>query len=207
MSRKNKVVDSMGNTYWESENGNREYERTDCLGDKYREDSGGGRTYERKDWLGNTYRESPDGNREYEKTDWLGNTYREDNHGNRTYEQTDWFGNKYEAKENSGGGCYLTTACVEYAGLPDDCYELQLLRKFRDHVVMRMPNGPAMVLEYYAHAPEIVHAIKKSKAANSELAQILCEVRDIASTIESGSVRIAIWKYRAMYNRLCTKYL
>ena len=26
-------------------------------------------------------------------------------------------------------GCYLTSACIEYAGLSDDCYELETLRK------------------------------------------------------------------------------
>ena len=31
----------------------------------------------------------------------------------------------------NSGGCFLTTACVTYRGLADDCYELNVLRNFR----------------------------------------------------------------------------
>lgn len=58
----------------------------------------------------------------------------------------------------SGGGCYITTAIAEMHGKPDDCDDLQTLRKFRDEF-MRV-HHPAMVADYYAHAPAIVKRIK-----------------------------------------------
>ena len=35
-------------------------------------------------------------------------------------------------KGNDSGGCFLTSACTEARGLPDDCHELTVLRSFRD---------------------------------------------------------------------------
>ena len=35
-------------------------------------------------------------------------------------------------KGDTSGGCYLTSACMYSKGLPDDCYELETLRNFRD---------------------------------------------------------------------------
>lgn len=57
------------------------------------------------------------------------------------------------------GGCYITTAiCKEYER-PDDCYELTLLRGFRDSWLSRQPDGERLIKEYYATAPGIVDFI------------------------------------------------
>ena len=67
------------------------------------------------------------------------------------------------SSSNSGGGlCYLTTVVCEYFGYPDDCYELETLRDFRDNWLAQQPDGPRMVKEYYEIAPSIVECIKKS---------------------------------------------
>lgn len=51
---------------------------------------------------------------------------------------------------NGGISCFLTTACCQYKGLPDDCEELTILRKFRDDCVPKK-----MVEEYYRLAPKM----------------------------------------------------
>jgi hypothetical protein len=57
-------------------------------------------------------------------------------------------------------GCFLTTACTAARGLPDDCMELQTLRAFRDNYMKtQASDGPAMIREYYATAPQIVSVI------------------------------------------------
>lgn len=56
-----------------------------------------------------------------------------------------------------GGGCFITTAICKTLGLPDDCYELQTLRKFRD--TWFTENNPDDIKQYYAEAPAIVAAI------------------------------------------------
>lgn len=59
-----------------------------------------------------------------------------------------------------GGGCYITTACVEVMGLEDDCYELQTLRKFRDKHMLDSIEKCHKVADYYFHAPKVVENLK-----------------------------------------------
>lgn len=64
--------------------------------------------------------------------------------------------------QQSSGGCFLTSACVEAKGLEDDCKELTVLRNFRDSYLKNTENGPADICEYYHIAPKIVEKIKQS---------------------------------------------
>lgn len=66
----------------------------------------------------------------------------------------------YKGNQDSGG-CYLTTACVEAKGLPDDCEELTILRNFRDHWLKKQSGGAEEIAEYYATAPQIVAEVNK----------------------------------------------
>ena len=52
--------------------------------------------------------------------------------------------------------CYITTAVCESLGKPDDCYELNLLRDYRDSYLMKQEDGEALVQRYYDIAPTIV---------------------------------------------------
>lgn len=65
------------------------------------------------------------------------------------------------------GGCFITTAVTQASGKPDDCMELQTLRKFRDEFLLATEDGTALVKHYYAVAPTIVDAIKASPQAAS----------------------------------------
>lgn len=60
---------------------------------------------------------------------------------------------------SSSGGCYLTSACVYAKNLPDDCYELQILRTFRDTWMKGSEEGQKSIEIYYETAPKIVLAI------------------------------------------------
>lgn len=62
--------------------------------------------------------------------------------------------------------CYITTAVCESQKKPDDCYELSLLRSFRDDYLLRSPDGEAMVHEYYDVAPSIVKHIGRREDAD-----------------------------------------
>ncbi|MDO4523105.1 MAG: CFI-box-CTERM domain-containing protein [Eubacteriales bacterium] len=57
--------------------------------------------------------------------------------------------------------CYITTAVCETFGKPDDCYELKLLRNYRDGYLMDSPDGEEIIHEYYDVAPTIVKRINK----------------------------------------------
>ena len=65
-------------------------------------------------------------------------------------------------KTNSGSGatgCYITTACITAKNLPDNCYELETLREFRDNYIVKTPKGKEWVQMYYLNAPNIVERI------------------------------------------------
>lgn len=55
--------------------------------------------------------------------------------------------------------CYITTAVCETFGKPDDCYELELLRDYRDHYLQNRPDGEELIRRYYDVAPTIVKRI------------------------------------------------
>ena len=59
--------------------------------------------------------------------------------------------------------CYITTAVCKTFGKPDDCYELTLLRNYRDQYLMQQENGEEIVYEYYDLAPTIVKHIDQRK--------------------------------------------
>ena len=74
--------------------------------------------------------------------------------------QRDYLGNhRGGAKPSAGIGCFVTAACVEAMSLPDDCYELMLLRLFRREYVEKLPDGAQVLAEYREKAPRIVDAI------------------------------------------------
>lgn len=57
--------------------------------------------------------------------------------------------------------CYITTAVCETFHKPDDCYELTLLRDYRDTYLAAQPDGPEVIREYYDVAPTIVKRIDR----------------------------------------------
>ena len=62
--------------------------------------------------------------------------------------------------------CYITTAVCASLGKPDDCYELNLMRRYRDEYLVNQKGGEEIVAEYYDIAPTIVNRINRME--NSE---------------------------------------
>jgi len=58
--------------------------------------------------------------------------------------------------------CYITTAVCNSLGKPDDCYELSVLRKFRDEWLALQVGGQELIDEYYDTAPVILRQIELS---------------------------------------------
>lgn len=63
---------------------------------------------------------------------------------------------------SSGGGCFLTTAVCDYLGKEDNCYELEMLRSFRDNWLAQQENGDLQISLYYSCAPRLVEKMKAS---------------------------------------------
>lgn len=73
---------------------------------------------------------------------------------------------RYVAAHGTSDGCFLTSACTEARGLPDDCEELTTLRTFRDGYMKSFPQGQTDICQYYHVAPVIVdkiHALPNAK--------------------------------------------
>ncbi len=63
------------------------------------------------------------------------------------------------------GGCYVTTACTQYMGLPDNCFELKILRGLRDRM-MQKPQGKQLIHLYYQKAPTLVRLVNQHPKAD-----------------------------------------
>ena len=57
------------------------------------------------------------------------------------------------------GGCFITTATVNYMGEADNGQTLTALRNFRDTVMNKTANGRKQLDWYYENAPEIVKSL------------------------------------------------
>lgn len=62
--------------------------------------------------------------------------------------------------------CYITTAVCESFGKDNNCYELQMFRKFRDNWLKRQKDGDRLIQEYYQTAPIIVKNIQRQPNAD-----------------------------------------
>lgn len=64
--------------------------------------------------------------------------------------------------------CYITTAVCRSLHKPEDCYELELLRNYRDNYLACTEEGKALVEKYYDIAPTIVKRIDKTADAEEK---------------------------------------
>ncbi len=73
---------------------------------------------------------------------------------------------------SSSGGCYITTAACLALGKPDDCYELQMFRSFRDNWLAAQDDGESLINEYYRTAPHVVESINARSDSHSVFMKI-----------------------------------
>lgn len=116
---------------------------------------------------------------------------------------------RYIAKNGGySDGCFLTSACTEARGLPDDCYELTTLRAFRDGYMKSLPQGQADICEYYHIAPAIVDKIHTLPNAQEIFDKIYTElVLPCVKMIQLGKNKAAYLKYRDYVHLLQMQYL
>lgn len=101
--------------------------------------------------------------------------------------------------------CFLTSACVEYLGKPDDCEELTKLRSFRDGYLKAREGGKKLIEEYYQIAPLIVEKINQSNERDKHYAYIYETVQNCLTYIDEGKDEKALELYKAMV--VCLKEL
>lgn len=103
--------------------------------------------------------------------------------------------------------CFITTVCVETMGLPDDCHEMTILRRFRDGYLMQSELGRKAVEHYHRIAPPIVLAIRQSDNPVSECRHIYDSlINPCVELIEAGKPQEAFVYYRDGVFALARKY-
>ena len=110
-------------------------------------------------------------------------------------------------KDEPASGCYLTSACVLAKGLPDDCYELATLRKYRDSWLSEQPECKSIIAKYYEIAPKIVAAIDKLEN-HKVIYEAIYEkmIAPCIALIEAGKMQETLALYRDMTLQLEEEY-
>jgi hypothetical protein len=129
----------------------------------------------------------------------------------RKNDDGDLFTRQYPYKRSRAKSvCFIATACAEARGLPDDCYELSLLRIFREEYVAKLPDGEAVLAEYREKAPKVVSAIKAlGEERAGEIWEHLYE-RGVSRAVElilSGMWDEAFGVYEAMCHEMEERFL
>ncbi len=118
-----------------------------------------------------------------------------------------WYKTHGNPSSSSGSGCFLTQACTVSRGLPDDCEELTVLRRYRDEILLRQAGGRAEVAHYYEIAPDIVDRINRREDARQVWETVYDEmIAPCVSFIKQAEYDKAFLLYRSYTLRLSRTY-
>lgn len=111
-------------------------------------------------------------------------------------------------EEYRAPNCYLTTAACEAVGLPDDCWELQTLRRFRDTALPLLDEGHADIARYYAEAPTALKQLRRKPGAHKQLLKIYWQtILPCCILAHFGANKLCHRLYRRQHHRLCQTFL
>lgn len=120
----------------------------------------------------------------------------------------------YSSFESIKGGfkkgifCYITSAVCKSMNKPDECYELETFRKYRDTYLMKTDGGRQLVERYYNIAPTIVRRINREKNADKIYLEIWEKyLRPCIRLIETEQNIECRELYTSMVKELEHKYL
>lgn len=106
------------------------------------------------------------------------------------------------------GFCFITAAVCDKQNKPDDCYELSILRSYRDEYMMSTEEGRALVEEYYDTAPGLVQVINMQKNPEAVYEELYLDyLTPCIRYIESGQKEQCKELYMHMVRNLQKKYL
>jgi len=138
----------------------------------------------------------------------ISKTTREKGLFGEVYEKTvDKDGNVISKSTEEKSGCFITEACMNARDLPDDCYELTVLREFRDRYVLSLSKGEQIVRDYYEVAPRIVSCIEKQDNVSEIYTYIYEIIMKVLKQIEIKDFNEAINLYINLINELKDLYI
>ena len=92
-------------------------------------------------------------------------------------------GKRY-GKNPDDDNCFITTACVKHFNLPDNCYQLQILRFFRDNYLQHSEGGNELIKKYYSIAPQIVKLLNEHTNKNKLFKNIFSQINFACALVE-----------------------
>ncbi len=105
------------------------------------------------------------------------------------------------------GKCFITTACCEWSGLPDNCKELRILRSFRDSYMLQEKEGQIELEEYYKIAPKIIESISATDNQDYVYGELFKKIKTAVVLIEKGDDEAAYLLYKEMITGVKDRYL
>ena len=113
-----------------------------------------------------------------------------------------------DSSSGSGSGCFITSACTETLGLPDNCDELQTLRVLRDKRILYDDSFGKLVKEYYSIAPRIVSVIDGKLDRRAIYEQIYRTlVKPCTDLVKVNKENEAVERYSSIVMQLKEQYL
>jgi hypothetical protein len=104
--------------------------------------------------------------------------------------------------------CFFTTAACGAVGLPDDCFELTMMRRLRDEHLARTTEGRAEVANYYDIAPRVLAAMARRPDARRLLLRLYAGViLPGAVLVRAGCLAAAHRLYRRAVRRYAERFL
>lgn len=119
----------------------------------------------------------------------------------------------YSTYEEIAGGfrkklCYITTAVCEHMNKSDDCYELTLMREFRDNYMMQTEKGRSTVEDYYDIAPGLVLIMNMQNNASDIYRELyLNYLLPCVQLFEEGKKTACQALYTQMVQKLKQQYI
>ncbi len=178
----------------------RDFGYTSCFEDEDGEITLSFTSYEKNGSV-NRYTDNGDGGHSHQH--WNNHeSYEEEDDPNWEREESDGHDNPDE--KDVKGGCYLTAACMAHykEDFDDNCFELQVLRMFRDAMVPKEE-----VAHYYKVAPTIVNNIEKEKHSEKMFDRIYrCVVEPCVKDIVNSDYKRAYIRYKKTIVAFENKY-
>lgn len=87
-------------------------------------------------------------------------------------------------RSSGGEGCFITTACVNYYGLCDNCEQLEILRQFRDGFLLKSAANKKLVKKYYRIAPRLARLMENDKNKYFLFKQVFLKINSACAAIK-----------------------
>lgn len=117
----------------------------------------------------------------------------------------DW---KHSSKAPKDSFCFISTAVCQTRDLPDNCNELQILRRFRDEYMLLNPKYAPLVMKYYQIAPKVIEWIELQPDAHQRYHQIWRNsLLPAINAIENQKPELALQLYLHMVQTLQAEVL